>query len=113
MLPLARYKQKGQINVYLCYFNSFGGKKFVQSWKTTDNGLDGVALQHNDAMLVLDEIEMVDSNRVEYIAYMLVNERFKQRANEYDIVHVPGVTIPFVKRLNQARLTFKQYRPFR
>lgn len=54
-------------------------ERFKQSWKATDNALEGVAAQHNDCLLILDEIGEVDPKVVGECAYMLGNG---QRAGE-------------------------------
>jgi Superfamily II helicase and inactivated derivatives len=59
----------------------FGGKRFLQTWRATINGLEGTAALHNDALLPLDEIGQVDPREAGEIAYMLNNGAGKQRAN--------------------------------
>ncbi len=58
----------------------FGGEKYVQRWRTTDNGLEGLAERHNDTLLVLDELGQADPRRLGDIAYMLANGQGKVRA---------------------------------
>lgn len=55
-------------------------ERFKQSWKATDNALEGVASQHNDCLLILDEIGEVDPKVVGECAYMLGNGQGKARA---------------------------------
>ena len=52
----------------------------LQSWRATDNGLEGVAARHSDVGLVLDEIGQVDGRIVGEVAYMLANGQGKGRA---------------------------------
>lgn len=59
-----------------------GGPDYKQSWRATDNGLEGIAQRHNDTLLALDEMGEVDPNKVGEIAYMLANGVGKQRANK-------------------------------
>lgn len=54
--------------------------RFKQSWKATDNALEGVAAQHNDCLLILDEIGEVDPKVAGDCAYMLGNGQGKARA---------------------------------
>lgn len=54
--------------------------RFKQSWKATDNALEGVAAQHNDCLLILDEIGEVDPKLIGDIAYMLAGGFGKARA---------------------------------
>jgi putative DNA primase/helicase len=59
----------------------FGGERYVQRWRATDNGLEGVAALHNDALLVLDELAQADPRRLGDVAYMLANGQGKVRAD--------------------------------
>ncbi len=52
----------------------------VQSWRTTDNGLEGVAARHSDIGLCLDEIGLASGKIVGDCAYMLANGQGKQRS---------------------------------
>lgn len=58
----------------------FGGKDFMQRWRATSNGLEGLASLHNDTLLVLDELAQVDAREAGEIAYMLANGSGKARA---------------------------------
>ena len=55
-----------------------GGK--VESWKTTQNGLEGLAASHHDGVLLLDELQQLDGRQAGDAAYLLANEIGKQRA---------------------------------
>lgn len=59
----------------------WGGKDYLRTWRTTDNGLEGIANMHNDSLLVLDELGQVDAAKAGEIAYMLGNGSGKTRAN--------------------------------
>ena len=52
----------------------------LQSWRATDNGLEGVAARHSDMGLVLDEIGQVDPKLVGEVSYMLANGAGRIRA---------------------------------
>ena len=58
----------------------WGGKDYLRTWRTTDNGLEGVAAMHNDSLLILDELGQVDPTKAGEIAYMLGNGGGKIRA---------------------------------
>lgn len=58
----------------------FGGPDYLQRWRATSNGLEGLAALHNDSLLVLDEMAQVDPKEAGEIAYMLANGSGKQRA---------------------------------
>lgn len=53
----------------------------VHSWRSTDNSLEYVAAQHNDGLLILDELKEVDPKQAGAIAYMLGNSKGKNRAH--------------------------------
>ena len=58
-----------------------GDSPFFKTWRATANGLEAVAVQHNDALLPLDEIAQLDPHQVGEIAYLLANEQGKNRMN--------------------------------
>jgi putative DNA primase/helicase len=60
----------------------FGGKDYPRNWRMTDNALETVAVQHSDALLLLDEIAQVDAKVVGDTVYMLANETGKGRATQ-------------------------------
>lgn len=59
----------------------WGPKGFTRTWKATGNGLEGVAVQHSETLLCLDEIGQAEAKEVGNIIYMLSNGQGKQRAN--------------------------------
>ncbi|GCD59745.1 DNA/RNA helicase [Acetobacter pasteurianus NBRC 3280] len=52
----------------------------VKSWRGTSNGTEGIAEEHTDTLLLLDEMGMADGREVGEITYMLANNIGKQRA---------------------------------
>ncbi len=57
-----------------------GGRNgFVQSWRTTANGLEATAEVHNDLTLFLDELSQLDPKEAAEIAYLLANGSGKGR----------------------------------
>jgi putative DNA primase/helicase len=52
----------------------------MNSWRTTDNGLEGLAEQRCDSLLILDEMAQVDAHAAGRIAYMVANGAGKGRA---------------------------------
>lgn len=58
----------------------WGGADRVRRWRTTDNGLEGLAQIHNDSLLCLDELKELDPKDAGKIVYMLANGQGKQRA---------------------------------
>ena len=59
----------------------WGGESYKRTWKTTANGMEGVAAMFNDSLLALDEISECDPRDVGEIVYALGNGRGKQRAS--------------------------------
>jgi len=60
----------------------FGGPGYVQRWRATGNGIEATATQHNDTLLLLDELKQVDPKEAGEIAYMLANGQGKHRAKQ-------------------------------
>ena len=60
----------------------YGDKDYPRSWRITDNALETVAVQHSDALLLLDEIAQVEPKSVGDSVYMLANETGKGRATQ-------------------------------
>jgi putative DNA primase/helicase len=53
----------------------------MRAWRGTANGLEGVAAETSDALLILDEMGQADAREVGDVIYMLANESGKQRAS--------------------------------
>lgn len=51
----------------------WGAPSFVQSWRATDNGIEGVAAACNGTVLILDELYQVDPRKAGDMVYMLGN----------------------------------------
>ena len=58
-----------------------GPPDFAREWRSTANGLEGVAVLHNDATLILDELAQIDPKQAGDAAYLLANGNGKSRAN--------------------------------
>jgi uncharacterized protein (DUF927 family) len=57
-----------------------GGRSgFVQSWRTTANGVEAVAELHNDLTLFLDELSQIDAREAAETVYLLGNGSGKMR----------------------------------
>lgn len=54
-------------------------ESFKQQWRATDSGVESVAVQHSDGLLVLDEIGQADGRLVGETVYMLANQAEKIR----------------------------------
>lgn len=71
----------GKTTALLVAASVWGGKGYVQNWRATDNGLEGLAVQHNDTLLILDELSQIDPKYAGEVAYMLSNGQGKVRAS--------------------------------
>ncbi|MGP5336349.1 DUF927 domain-containing protein [Psychrobacter maritimus] len=54
--------------------------RYVKTWRSTDNALEGTASEHNDSFLPLDEISEGDPKVVGKVVYMLANGQGKGRS---------------------------------
>lgn len=54
--------------------------RYVKTWRSTDNALEGTASEHNDSFLPLDEISECDPKVVGKAVYMLANGQGKGRS---------------------------------
>lgn len=59
-----------------------GPSGFIKQWRATDNGLEGIAAAHCDALLCLDEMGQAGGKVVSESAYMLANGQGKGRAGK-------------------------------
>lgn len=55
-------------------------ESFRRTWNATGNGLEGIAEQRNDTLLVLDELGEADPGKVGNVVYALANGTGKSRA---------------------------------
>lgn len=58
----------------------YGPPDFVRTWRATDNALEGIAAQHSDILLCLDELAELPARVAGATAYMLANGSGKARA---------------------------------
>ncbi|MDA8027550.1 MAG: DUF927 domain-containing protein [Nitrospiraceae bacterium] len=59
----------------------YGSRDYVRSWRTTDNGLEGVLAGLNDCLSVFDELGQSDPRISGHAAYLIANGQAKSRAN--------------------------------
>ena len=57
-------------------------KRYMRLWRTTANGLEGLAALHNDGLLILDELSQIDPREAGEAAYLLANGQGKTRAGK-------------------------------
>lgn len=58
----------------------WGSASLMKTWRATSNGLEGVALQQNDTVLLLDELGQCGAKEAADAVYMLANGEGKARA---------------------------------
>ncbi|MFM2059476.1 MAG: hypothetical protein RLY71_3861 [Pseudomonadota bacterium] len=63
---------------------------FTRLWRTTANGLEGLAAVHNDSLLILDELSQVDPRDAGDAAYLLANGQGKTRASRAGMARQPA-----------------------
>lgn len=54
--------------------------RYLRTWRGTANGLEAICAQHNDGLLILDELHQCDPRELGEIVYMLGNGQGKARA---------------------------------
>ena len=59
----------------------WGSPEHVRSWRATDNGLENIAVLHNDNVLILDEVGQVNGKVLAECAYKLANGQGKGRSS--------------------------------
>ncbi len=57
-----------------------GPPAYLKSWRTTDNGLEGLLSRRNDGVLILDELGQLDPRIAGQSAYLIANGHAKSRA---------------------------------
>lgn len=71
----------GKSTILQAAASACGSRQYVRRWRTTDNGMEGVAQSHSDALLILDELKEIDPKVAGETIYMLANGGGKNRAN--------------------------------
>lgn len=56
------------------------GQDQIRSWRTTDNGLEGIAAETSHSILILDEIGQADGRKISDMIYMVANGTSKSRS---------------------------------
>lgn len=64
--------------------------RYVRQWRATANGLEGVAVQHSEPLLCLDELGQLDPREAGGVAYLLSNGSGKARAGRSGVARAPA-----------------------
>jgi uncharacterized protein (DUF927 family) len=57
-----------------------GEHGFAQTWRSTDNAIEGLAEAHNDCFLILDELDLISPEAASSAVYTLASGQAKARA---------------------------------
>ncbi|WP_131781186.1 DUF927 domain-containing protein [Legionella gresilensis] len=80
-------------------------KSYCRLWRSTSNGLEGLAALHNDGLLILDELSQVDPREAGEAAYLLANGQGKTRASRAGTVKQSSSWSVFVLSAGEESLT--------
>jgi uncharacterized protein (DUF927 family) len=69
----------GKSTAMLVAASVWGGHDRLKRWRSTDNALEATALEHNDALLLLDELREADPKTLGASIYMLAHGNGKVR----------------------------------
>ncbi|WP_327751669.1 DUF927 domain-containing protein [Sphingobium sp. SJ10-10] len=72
----------GKSTTLLAAASVWGPPSFVRQWRATQNGLEGLAEQANETLLILDELAQLDAKEAGSVAYLLANGTGKSRASQ-------------------------------
>ncbi|KTD67571.1 DUF927 domain-containing protein [Legionella shakespearei] len=61
-------------------------QSYCRLWRSTTNGLEGLAALHNDGLLILDELSQLEPKEAGDAAYLLANGQGKTRASRHGTV---------------------------
>ena len=70
----------GKSSILYAAISVWGGPAYRRTWRTTTNGIEGIATLYNDSLLPLDEISQCDPRDVGEMVYTIGNGIGKQRA---------------------------------
>jgi uncharacterized protein (DUF927 family) len=74
---------EGKTTALLAAATVWGEPGRLERWRATANGLEGVALAHNDNLLCLDELKELDAREAGGVSYMLSNGAGKRRGQPH------------------------------
>ena len=89
----------------------YGAPDYLNRWRATTNGLEVLAAQRSDTLLILDELAQIDAKEAGEIAYMLANGSGKTRAgktggtrprNEWRLLFLSAGEIGLAQHMREA-----------
>ena len=84
----------------------------IRSWRSTVNGMEAVAAEHSDGLLILDEIGQANGREVGEVVYMLSNQRGKarmaraggaRRLMTWRLIYLSTGETPLATKMNEAK----------
>ena len=79
----------------------------IRSWRSTSNGLEGIAALHNDSCLILDELNQLEPKDAVASLYMLANGKGKTRSRSDSSLRKPFAWT--LSLISTGELTFEQH----
>lgn len=80
-------------------------QSYCRLWRSTSNGLEGLAAMHNDGLLILDELSQIDPREAGEAAYLLANGQGKTRATRSGTVRASARWSIFFLSAGEESLT--------
>ncbi len=80
-LHLRGQSSRGKTSLLAVAASVWGSPQFIQSWRATANGLEGIASVCNGTLIALDEMGEISGKEAGAAAYMLANGQGKARAD--------------------------------
>lgn len=68
----------------------YGPPAYRREWRQTDNALEGVAAQHSDQLLPLDEIGQLEPKHAAAVGYLMANGQGKTRSRRDGTIRAPA-----------------------
>lgn len=72
----------GKTTALRCAASVFGEPSYINTWRGTSNGAEGLAYRHNHTLLAIDEIGQARDREIGSTIYMIANEREAARKNK-------------------------------
>ncbi|MDQ8039122.1 MAG: DUF927 domain-containing protein [Rickettsiella sp.] len=97
----------GKSTVLAVAASVYGNKDYVRTLRATDNALEGLAAQHNHALLILDELSQLSARIAGEVFYMLANGQGKARA--FKTGHARNIALWCLLFLTSGELTLRAH----
>ena len=88
-----------------------GGPKYISTWKATAAGLEATLANHNDSVLVLDEILQAEPRHVAEVEYLIAGDTGKIRMNKMEALTWKTAVLSNGEVTPEARIRSAGLRP--